>query len=172
MRGQHRTDRPGGRPRTGPVKRSPRSTRHSRRPGGVQQSEGVADRDLAARPARRGLTDLPLRPHVNALSRHEFATVQTTSIDQAAKTVSPLALCRLADAIRHKPRGARSTAQRPPLFALVATAGEDGLEASDLASPPNGARSPLEADGDSGYTNWARSAEAPPGASQARRGVL
>jgi ERF superfamily protein len=85
------------------------------------------------------------------LSQHEIATVQTTSIDQAAGIVrlstvlahasgewiaSDWPVCPIADTERPQRMGAALTyARRYSLFALVGIAGEDDLDAPDLMEP-------------------------------------
>jgi hypothetical protein len=86
-----------------------------------------------------------------ALSQHEIATVQTTSIDQAAGIVrlstvlahasgewiaSDWPVCPLAETQRPQRMGAALTyARRYSLFTLVGIAGEDDLDAPDLMEP-------------------------------------
>ena len=82
------------------------------------------------------------------LGEHEIATVQTTSIDQAAGLVnlttvlahasgewiaSDWPVCPVADTASPRRMGAALTyARRYALFALVGIAGEDDLDAPDL----------------------------------------
>jgi hypothetical protein len=86
------------------------------------------------------------------LGQHEIATVQTTAIDQAAGTVnlttvlahssgewiaSDWPVCAIADtATPHRMGAALTYARRYALFTLVGIAGEDDLDAPDLATPP------------------------------------
>jgi hypothetical protein len=88
------------------------------------------------------------------LSQHEIATVQTTAIDQAAGIVnlttvlahssgewiaSDWPVCPIAETERPQRMGAALTyARRYSLFALVGIAGEDDLDAPDLAAPGSG----------------------------------
>jgi hypothetical protein len=85
------------------------------------------------------------------LSQHEIATVQTTSIDEAAGIVrlstvlahasgewiaSDWPVCPIAETERPQRMGAALTyARRYSLFTLVGIAGEDDLDAPDLADP-------------------------------------
>jgi len=85
------------------------------------------------------------------LSQHEIATVQTTSIDEAAGIVrlrtvlahasgewiaSDWPVCPIADTERPQRMGAALTyARRYSLFTLVGIAGEDDLDAPDLMEP-------------------------------------
>jgi hypothetical protein len=85
------------------------------------------------------------------LSQHEIATVQTTSIDEAAGIVrlstvlahasgewiaSDWPVCPITEtATPHRMGAALTYARRYALFALVGIAGEDDLDAPDLLSP-------------------------------------
>jgi hypothetical protein len=85
------------------------------------------------------------------LSQHEIATVQTTSIDEAAGIVrlstvlahasgewiaSDWPVCPIAETERPQRMGAALTyARRYSLFALVGIAGEDDLDAPDITEP-------------------------------------
>ena len=85
------------------------------------------------------------------LGQHEIATVQTTAIDQAAGIVNLTTLlahasgewissdwpvCAIADTATPRRMGAALTyARRYSLFTLVGIAGEDDLDAPDLATP-------------------------------------
>jgi len=85
------------------------------------------------------------------LSQHEIATVQTTSIDEAAGIVrlstvlahasgewiaSDWPVCPIAETERPQRMGAALTyARRYALFTLVGIAGEDDLDAPDLTDP-------------------------------------
>jgi len=85
------------------------------------------------------------------LSQHEIATVQTTSIDEAAGIVrlstvlahasgewiaSDWPVCPIAETERPQRMGAALTyARRYSLFTLVGIAGEDDLDAPDLTGP-------------------------------------
>ena len=85
------------------------------------------------------------------LSQQEIATVQTTSIDEAAGIVrlstvlahasgewiaSDWPVCPIAETERPQRMGAALTyARRDPLFALVGIAGEDDPDAPDLTDP-------------------------------------
>jgi hypothetical protein len=85
------------------------------------------------------------------LSQHEIATVQTTSIDEAAGIVrlstvlahasgewiaSDWPVCPIAETERPQRMGAALTyARRYSLFTLVGIAGEDDLDAPELTEP-------------------------------------
>jgi hypothetical protein len=85
------------------------------------------------------------------LGQHEIATVQTTAIDQAAGVVnlttvlahasgewiaSDWPVCAIADTATPRRMGAALTyARRYALFTLVGIAGEDDVDAPDLATP-------------------------------------
>src|SRR5215469_5388959 len=85
------------------------------------------------------------------LSQHEIATVQTTSIDEAAGIVrlstvlahasgewiaSDWPVCAISEtAVPHRMGAALTYARRYALFTLVGIAGEDDLDAPDLVAP-------------------------------------
>jgi hypothetical protein len=85
------------------------------------------------------------------LGQHEIATVQTTSIDQAAGIInlttvlahasgewiaSDWPVCAISDtATPHRMGAALTYARRYALFTLVGIAGEDDLDAPDLTTP-------------------------------------
>ena len=85
------------------------------------------------------------------LGQHEIATVQTTAIDQAAGIVnlttvlahssgewiaSDWPVCPVAEIERpHRMGAALTYARRYALFTLVGIAGEDDVDAPDLAEP-------------------------------------
>jgi hypothetical protein len=87
------------------------------------------------------------------LGQHEIATMQTTAIDQAAGIVnlttilahasgewiaSDWPVCAMAEtATPHRMGAALTYARRYALFTLVGIAGEDDLDAPDLAAPTN-----------------------------------
>jgi hypothetical protein len=87
------------------------------------------------------------------LGQHEIATMQTTAIDQAAGLVnlttvlahasgewiaSDWPVCAVAEtATPHRMGAALTYARRYALFTLVGIAGEDDLDAPDLAAPTN-----------------------------------
>ncbi len=87
------------------------------------------------------------------LGQHEIATVQTTSIDQAAGIVSLTTVlahasgewiasdwpvCAISEtATPHRMGAALTYARRYALFTLVGIAGEDDLDAPDLTTPTN-----------------------------------
>src|SRR5580704_18930019 len=86
-----------------------------------------------------------------SLGRHEIATVQTTSIDEAAGLIrltttlahssgewmsSDWPVCPVSEtAAPHRMGAALTYARRYALFTLVGIAGEDDLDAPDLATP-------------------------------------
>jgi ERF superfamily len=88
-----------------------------------------------------------------SLGRHEIATIQSTEIDKEAGLLrlttilahssgewvsSEWPVCRIADISSAQRMGAALTyARRYALFALVGIAGEDDLDAPDLAADPN-----------------------------------
>ena len=85
------------------------------------------------------------------LGQHEIATVQTTSIDQAAGIInlttvlahasgewiaSDWPVCAVSEtATPHRMGAALTYARRYALFTLVGIAGEDDLDAPDLTTP-------------------------------------
>ncbi len=85
------------------------------------------------------------------LGQHEIATVQTTSTDQAAGIInlttvlahasgewiaSDWPVCAISEtATPHRMGAALTYARRYALFTLVGIAGEDDLDAPDLATP-------------------------------------
>jgi ERF superfamily len=87
------------------------------------------------------------------LGQHEIATVQTTAIDEATRTVrltttlahssgewiaSDWPVCAVAETATPRRMGAALTyARRYALFTLVGIAGEDDLDAPDLQGPSN-----------------------------------
>jgi hypothetical protein len=87
------------------------------------------------------------------LGLHEIATIQTTSIDQAAGSVnlttmlahasgewiaSDWPVCAVSEiATPHRMGAALTYARRYALFTLVGIAGEDDLDAPDLSTPTN-----------------------------------
>jgi len=92
------------------------------------------------------------------LGQHEIATVQTTSIDQAAGMVnlttvlahssgewiaSDWPVCGISEtATPHRMGAALTYARRYALFTLVGIAGEDDLDAPDLSTPTSQASGP------------------------------
>ena len=92
------------------------------------------------------------------LGQHEIATMQTTSIDQAAGIVnlttvlahasgewiaSDWPVCAISEtATPHRMGAALTYARRYALFTLVGIAGEDDLDAPDLTTPTNRASGP------------------------------
>src|SRR5271163_2004701 len=110
------------------------------------QSRGETERSFRYAPLSSGL-DIVRK----TLGQHEIATVQTTAIDQTAGTVnlttilahasgewiaSDWPVCTVADTASPRRMGAALTyARRYALFTLVGIAGEDDLDAPDLAAP-------------------------------------
>jgi hypothetical protein len=99
------------------------------------------------------------------LGQHEIATVQTTSVDQAAGTInlttvlahasgewiaSDWPVCAISEtATPHRMGAALTYARRYALFTLVGIAGEDDLDAPDLTTPTNRASGPEKPNGNS-----------------------
>jgi ERF superfamily len=99
------------------------------------------------------------------LGLHEIATVQTTAIDQSAGTVnlttvlahasgewiaSDWPVCAVADTATPRRMGAALTyARRYALFTLVGIAGEDDVDAPDLATPRQQTSAPEKPKGNS-----------------------
>ena len=97
------------------------------------------------------------------LGQHEIATVQTTSVDQAAGIInlttmlahasgewiaSDWPVCAVSETETPQRMGAALTyARRYALFTLVGIAGEDDVDAPDLAAPPNRTIGPEKIDG-------------------------
>jgi len=98
------------------------------------------------------------------LGQHEIATVQTTSIDQAAGIInlttvlahasgewiaSDWPVCAVSEtATPHRMGAALTYARRYALFTLVGIAGEDDLDAPDLTTPTNRTPAPEIPKGD------------------------
>jgi hypothetical protein len=107
---------------------------------------GVPERSFRYAPLSSGL-DIVRK----TLSQHEIATVQTTSIDDAAGIVrlstilahssgewiaSDWPVCAISEtATPHRMGAALTYARRYALFTLVGIAGEDDLDAPDLIGP-------------------------------------
>jgi ERF superfamily len=115
--------------------------------GTIRSDQGSgAERSFRYAPLSSGL-DIVRK----TLSQHEIATVQTTSIDQAAGIVrlstvlahasgewiaSDWPVCAISEtAAPHRMGAALTYARRYALFTLVGIAGEDDLDAPDLADP-------------------------------------
>jgi hypothetical protein len=110
------------------------------------QSGNEAERSFRYAPLSSGL-DIVRK----TLGQHEIATVQTTAIDQTAGTVnlttvlahasgewiaSDWPVCAISETATPRRMGAALTyARRYALFTLVGIAGEDDLDAPDLAAP-------------------------------------
>ena len=108
---------------------------------------GAAERSFRYAPLSSGL-DIVRK----TLSQHEIATVQTTAIDQTAAIVnlttvlahasgewiaSDWPVCALSEMkTPHRMGAALTYARRYALFTLVGIAGEDDIDAPDLALPP------------------------------------
>jgi ERF superfamily len=117
------------------------------------QARGEAERSFRYAPLASGL-DIVRR----TLGQHEIATVQTTAIDQTAGAVylttllahssgewisSDWPVCAIAEtAYPHRMGAALTYARRYALFTLVGIAGEDDLDAPDLATPTGRVRRP------------------------------
>src|SRR6266700_4198541 len=100
------------------------------------------------------------------LGQHEIATVQTTAIDQTAGIVnlttvlahasgewiaSDWPVCAISEtATPHRMGAALTYARRYALFTLVGTAGEDDLDAPDLADPSTETPKKFAANGNGG----------------------
>jgi hypothetical protein len=107
------------------------------------------------------------------LSQHEIATVQTTSIDEAAGIVrlstvlahasgewiaSDWPVCGISEtSAPHRMGAALTYARRYALFTLVGIAGEDDLDAPDLTDPPGETRGKLSVRAGSNGGQQARS---------------
>jgi hypothetical protein len=107
---------------------------------------GGAERSFRYAPLSSGLEIVR-----KTLSQHEIATVQTTSIDESAGLVrlstvlahasgewiaSDWPVCAISEtAAPHRMGAALTYARRYALFTLVGIAGEDDLDAHDLATP-------------------------------------
>ena len=107
------------------------------------------------------------------LGQHEIATVQTTSIDQGAGIInlttvlahasgewiaSDWPVCAVSETATPRRMGAALTyARRYALFTLVGIAGEDDLDAPDLATPTDQPPDPEKPKGlDNGKLNGAQ----------------
>src|SRR6516164_6913444 len=118
------------------------------------------------------------------LSQQEIATVQTTSIDEAAGLVllstilahasgewiaSDWPVCAISEtATPHRMGAALTYARRYALFSLVGIAGEDDLDAPDLIGPMQPA---LKAEtGKTGRRNYSRGGSYRPSGGAANRG--
>ena len=112
--------------------------------------ETARERRIAEHPFRSSVRTNG-RDQRKILGQHGIATVQTTAIDQAAGIVNLTTLlahasgewissdwpvCAIADTATPRRMGAALTyARRYSLFTLVGIAGEDDLDAPDLATP-------------------------------------
>src|SRR5690242_18190069 len=101
------------------------------------------------------------------LGQHEIATVQTTAIDQTAGIInlttvlahssgewisSDWPVCAISETTAPRRMGAALTyARRYALFTLVGIAGEDDVDAPDLAVPPRQNSEPQRPDGGNGH---------------------
>jgi ERF superfamily len=111
-------------------------------------SPGKAERTFRYAPLSSGL-DIVRK----VLGQHEIATVQTTSIDQAAAIInlttvlahasgewiaSDWPVCAISEtSTPHRMGAALTYARRYALFTLVGIAGEDDLDAPDFTTPTN-----------------------------------
>ena len=109
---------------------------------------GGSERTFRYAPLSRGL-DIVRK----ILGQHEIATVQTTSIDQAAGIINLSTMlahasgewiaadwpvCAISEtATPHRMGAALTYARRYALFTLVGIAGEDDLDAPELTTPTN-----------------------------------
>jgi hypothetical protein len=116
------------------------------------------------------------------LGQHEIATIQTTSIDQAAGIInlttvlahssgewiaSDWPVCPVSETeTPHRMGAALTYARRYALFTLVGIAGEDDLDAPDLATPTNRTsgheKASLNSSGQSGGAQRGSKAQATP----------
>jgi hypothetical protein len=110
------------------------------------EATGATERSFRYAPLSSGLEIVR-----KTLSQHEIATVQTTSIDDSAGLVrlstvlahasgewiaSDWPVCAISEtAAPHRMGAALTYARRYALFTLVGIAGEDDLDAPDLATP-------------------------------------
>jgi hypothetical protein len=124
------------------------------------RSEGIggAEQSFRYAPLSSGL-DIVRK----TLGQHEIATMQTTSIDQAAGIVnlttvlahasgewiaSDWPVCAISEtATPHRMGAALTYARRYALFTLVGIAGEDDLDAPDLTTPTNRTSAPEKPSG-------------------------
>src|ERR1700676_4103905 len=122
------------------------------------QLPGEAERSFRYAPLSSGL-DIVRK----TLGQHEIATVQTTAIDQTAGTVNLTTLlahasgewissdwpvCAISDTATPRRMGAALTyARRYALFTLVGIAGEDDVDAPDLATPQQQSSGPERSQG-------------------------
>ncbi len=112
------------------------------------------------------------------LGQHQIATVQTTSVDQAAGTVnlttmlahssgewiaSDWPVCAISETTTtHRMGAALTYARRYALFTLVGIAGEDDIDAPDLKAPmPEGSGAEKPAPNNPGHLNGGQSHSAP-----------
>ena len=119
----------------------------------IRPEAGGAEQSFRYAPLSSGLEIVR-----KTLGQHEIATMQTTSIDQAAGIVSLTTVlahasgewiasdwpvCAISEtATPHRMGAALTYARRYALFTLVGIAGEDDLDAPDLATPTNGTAGP------------------------------
>ena len=123
---------------------------------------GEAERSFRYAPLSSGL-DIVRK----TLGQHEIATVQTTAIDQTVGTVnlttvlahssgewisSDWPVCAISEtATPHRMGAALTYARRYALFTLVGIAGEDDVDAPDLAVPPRQNGEPQQPNGGNGH---------------------
>ena len=122
------------------------------------EAAGGADQSFRYAPLSSGLEIVR-----KTLGQHEIATMQTTSIDQAAGIVnlttvlahasgewiaSDWPVCAISEtAAPHRMGAALTYARRYALFTLVGIAGEDDLDAPDLTRPTNRTSAPEKPSG-------------------------
>ena len=125
---------------------------------------GEAERSFRYAPLSSGL-DIVRK----TLGQHEIATVQTTAIDQTGGTVnlttvlahssgewisSDCPVCAISEtATPHRIGASLTYARRYALFTLVGIAGEDDVDAPDLAVPPRQDGEPQRPNGGNGHWN-------------------
>jgi hypothetical protein len=123
---------------------------------------GTAERSFRYAPLSSGLEIVR-----KTLGQHEIATVQTTAIDHTAGIVnlttvlahssgewisSDWPVCAISEtATPHRMGAALTYARRYALFTLVGIAGEDDVDAPDLAVPPRQNGEPQQPNGGNGH---------------------
>src|SRR5579863_3618363 len=122
------------------------------------EAAGGSEQSFRYAPLSRGLEIVR-----KTLGQHEIATMQTTSIDQAAGIVnlttvlahssgewiaSDWPVCAISEtATPHRMGAALTYARRYALFTLVGIAGEDDLDAPDLTTPASRTSGPQKLSG-------------------------
>jgi hypothetical protein len=113
-----------------------------------------------------------------SLGRHEIATIQTTSVDTEAGLIrlttilahasgewvsSDWLVCPISEASApHRMGAALTYARRYSLFTLVGIAGDDDLDAPDLAAPASSSTEPPRQFGNRGRSNGGAAVAEPP----------